>query len=279
MATIFRSSSIISNPNGLKLKTDPSDYDQTLLIHDFSNPKTYPSQVNPVPNGTQFVNLSTTNAFKNQGFRVVMSNPVFDKDSKSIQMSGSPYGVEGDLLRIGATAAPYPLLGLGGQKTDFLVTMWLKIVHTDGDTAGLILNHLSTAGTSATNALFRFQYGVTLNTITAWGIGRQVSTNIPYTAGEWMQIALYIRASGYNGKTGLIRIYKNGTPLADFTTSIPTEFFTTDNTKDVVIGDQYGGMWGNIGRITMGMGLDAAGLNPNSMVLSDYTKGSSVWTN
>lgn len=277
-ATIIKLGAALSTPNGIKVRTDILEYPQTLLLHDFSKSKTYPAQVSPVTDGTEFVNLSKSGAFPSEGFVAVKSAIPYSAEGKCLTMTKLVGGSAlEDKLLFGTAAAPFPQLVATDEKSDILVIVWVKISHAQA-TTGTVIQLASTSGTANANMQFKMQYGGTGAGIMTLVFNGSSIANVNFTPDVWTQLALYGRHTGYNGKTKVARTYKNGVIGNTVTTDSGTfaTFLATDTNTPLEIGDAFSG---SIGRVAIMKGLDAAGLDPTTLVAQDYTYGSKVWLN
>jgi hypothetical protein len=266
-STIIKLTSNLAVATGVKLKTHPLDFAQFTIRHDWSKTETYPAQANPAPQGTEFVNLAT-GVLSGEGFRAFLASVPFANKSVTL-VPGS------NRLIYGSESAPFPVLGIGGSTTDVLITMYVKIADTTG--VKNLLHHISTvAGTDLQKSQFLISYGNVKDVLDFYAIGGARGT-VAFTPGVWMHLAFYIRCNGYNGKVGQVKIYKNGVAVTTVNTGIPNAFFASDNTIPLYLSRDNTGSF-QVGQFNFGIGLDAAGLNPDTLVANDYTYSSQVWT-
>lgn len=269
-ATIITLDGALATPTGIKVKTDLLDLPQTLLIHDFSKPATWPSQASTVPSNTKFANLATQSAIAAKGFVASANGFAYSSANKSIAFNGSAGGASNWLSFQGFTA-PYEHLPVDGLQTDVLIILWIKMTSV----AGLVFNQYNN-GTSLTNV--QFSLPVSSSTFLPYALGGSAGSYSPApTAGNWMQVGFYVRANNYNGKAGLQKHFLNNVVAANAAISA-TSFFAEDTTKPLQIGTQFGGWFGELGRIAVVKGLDAAGLTPEELVAADWAANRSKWS-
>ncbi|MGX5854502.1 hypothetical protein ACWKW6_12700 [Dyadobacter jiangsuensis] len=282
-ATIITLGGSLATPNNVKVRTHMLDYPQTLLLHDFSRVKTYPAQANPVPNNTKFGNLAKAGPFPNEGFIAEKSLIPFSVSNKSLTFQSATTATaqgnaaNADRMRYGAIAAPYPTIGIEGQTTDVLVVIWAKISSVRQN--GILFTLGSTdAATGNASKNLHFQYGFVAGVMNVFFAGVEITSGpqLAFEYDKWTQFALYGRNEGYNGKTRLGKIYKNGVAVQTKATGFPAAMLASNNTVPVEIGHDLDG---DIGQVAIMKGLDVAGLNPDTLIAQDYAEKSLVWTN
>ncbi|WP_031527010.1 LamG-like jellyroll fold domain-containing protein [Dyadobacter crusticola] len=274
-ATIITSPGTLAVPNGVKVKTDVLDYPQTVLLVDFRKSKTYPPQTNPVPNGYEFVNLAKSGPAPNECLVAERSAIPFSAANKSLSFQSivnAGSSAPADRLIYGSATAPYPTIGIEGQTTDVLVTMWVKISSVRQSGTVLTLSSTDPATGNAKNNL-NFQYGFVAGEMNIFFAGVDVTQAgaLSFEYNKWVHIAMYGRNEGYNGKTRLAKVYRNGVPVVTRTTNFPASMLASNNTVPLTIGD---GWDGELGRLAIMKGLDVAGLNPDTIVAQEYAANS-----
>lgn len=269
-ATIITLNGSLATPTGIKVKTDVLDLPQTLLIHDFSKPATFPSQAATIPSGTRLVNLATQSPIVAKGFKASPQGMPFSASNKAITFTNSS-GVSNGLY-FETTSAPFDHLPIENLTTDVLIILWLKMSAIIGQ-----IFEQKNGGTSLTNV--QFSLPTSSGTFSPYAIG----TGMTYTGGalptnSWMQVAMYIRCQGYNGKSGIHQQFLNKVAAGSAAISA-TSFKAEDTTREFIIGgNAYGGFAGQIGRIAIVKGLDAANLTPEALIAADWDANRSKWS-
>lgn len=274
MSTIFKSNFTVTSPTGLKLKTDPMDSAQALLIHDLSVVPGYPSQINPLAIGVKLVNLATESPISTQGFTPQRYAATFV--NKALEFTG---GNNGQNMILGSTTSPYTVLPIAGQTTDFLIITWVRIdSESTLDSISEAESLDATGANSNIRALFKLGVGAVANAfdlfINGFAIPRIING---YVLGQWFQLAVYYRCQGYNGKGGVVKVYKNGAEIYQNSTGLKSSFYASDSTKKTVISPEFGGVDGALGRIVMMSEIDAAGLNSDDLVINDFNARNGTW--
>jgi hypothetical protein len=269
-ATIITLDAALTTPNGIKVKYDVLDLPQTLLIHDFSKVSTWPSQAATIPSGTRLVNLATQSPIVAKGFKASPQGMPFSAANKAITFTNSS-GVSNGLY-FETTSSPFDHLPVEGLTTDILIILWLKMSAISGQ-----VFEQKNGGSALTNV--QFSLPTASGSFSPYAIG----TGMTYTGGalptnSWMQVGMYIRCQGYNGKSGIHKQFLNNVSAGSATISATT-FKAEDTTREFIIGgNAYGGFAGQIGRIAIVKGLDAAGLTPEALIAADWDANRSKWS-
>lgn len=269
-ATIITLDGVLKTATGIKVKTDILDLPQTLLIHDFSKVATWPSQGTTIAGGTKLVNLATQSPIAAKGFKVTPQGFAYSAENKAITFVNTGGSANG--LVFESTAAPFDHLPIEGLTTDLLIILWVKLTAT----TGTVLSQYN-GGSSLTNV--QFTLPLASNSFSPYAIG----TGMTYTGGTastgvWMQIGMYIRCQGYNGKSGIHQQFLNKVAAGSASISATT-FKAEDTTRELIFGgNAYGGFAGQIGRMVFIKGLDAAGYTPEQLINADWDANRSKWS-
>jgi hypothetical protein len=269
-ATVITLGGALATPTGIKVKTDVLDIPQTLLIHDFSKTTTWPSQASTIPSGTRLVNLATQSPIVAKGFKASPQGMPFSAANKAITFTNAS-GVSNGLY-FETTSAPFDHLPVEGLTTDILIIIWLKLTAV----ASANVFEQKNGGTALSNV--QFSLPTSSGTFAPYAIGTSVTyTGGALTTGVWMQVGMYVRCQGYNGKSGIHQQFLNNVAAGSAAISATT-FKAEDTTRELLFGgNTYGGFAGQIGRIAIVKGLDAAGLTPEALVAADWAANRSKW--